>query len=327
VTISFTLKAWHLVVLGFVVGGALSAAAVLAATSGSSEEPGGTEGVEAAVLGTIEAAPTEVPPAPIAEPPPEPEPEPLPDRFNCSEIRGTDYRSAAERLWFIDNCRIVSAPIPAPQQAVNAMCPGGALVGGPGSGTATVEQLRVAGAIAFYDSWGGWTDWIVPGPSAPGNHGLENGVYYPIATGLQRGCYFGPIRMTALCADGYEVRIGVISIGGTCNGHGGVAFWVDRSGVRLPSTSAPVSPAVVPGSTSPGGSGSPPAASSGSSGGVSTVGGSPIGQSGLSECPAGFSCIPNFPNGQGTVVMCTDGQLSQSGATQGACSGHGGVRR
>lgn len=36
------------------------------------------------------------------------------------------------------------------------------------------------------------------------------------------------------------------------------------------------------------------------------------------------SCIPNFPNGNGTVVQCVDGEYSHSGGLSGACSGHGG---
>ena len=35
-------------------------------------------------------------------------------------------------------------------------------------------------------------------------------------------------------------------------------------------------------------------------------------------------CIPNFPNGRGTVVQCNDGDWSQSGGLSGACSDHGG---
>jgi hypothetical protein len=37
------------------------------------------------------------------------------------------------------------------------------------------------------------------------------------------------------------------------------------------------------------------------------------------------TCIPNYDNGRGTTVMCSDGQYSQSGGIQGACSHHGGV--
>lgn len=36
-------------------------------------------------------------------------------------------------------------------------------------------------------------------------------------------------------------------------------------------------------------------------------------------------CIPNYPNGNGYTVQCSDGTYSQSGGIQGACSHHGGV--
>jgi hypothetical protein len=36
-------------------------------------------------------------------------------------------------------------------------------------------------------------------------------------------------------------------------------------------------------------------------------------------------CIPNFPNGNGSIVQCNDGSYSHSGGIQGACSHHGGV--
>jgi hypothetical protein len=36
-------------------------------------------------------------------------------------------------------------------------------------------------------------------------------------------------------------------------------------------------------------------------------------------------CIPNFPNGRGAVVECSDGQWSHSGGSSGACADHGGV--
>jgi hypothetical protein len=43
-----------------------------------------------------------------------------------------------------------------------------------------------------------------------------------------------------------------------------------------------------------------------------------------SFCPT-HVCIPNYDNGRGATVMCSDGQYSQSGGIQGACSHHGGV--
>lgn len=36
------------------------------------------------------------------------------------------------------------------------------------------------------------------------------------------------------------------------------------------------------------------------------------------------TCIPNFPNGNGYIVQCADGEWSHSGGLSGACSGHGG---
>lgn len=36
-------------------------------------------------------------------------------------------------------------------------------------------------------------------------------------------------------------------------------------------------------------------------------------------------CIPNYDNGNGTTVQCSDGTFSHSGGIQGACSHHGGV--
>lgn len=35
-------------------------------------------------------------------------------------------------------------------------------------------------------------------------------------------------------------------------------------------------------------------------------------------------CIPNFPNGNGYIVQCVDGEWSHSGGLSGACSDHGG---
>jgi hypothetical protein len=48
-----------------------------------------------------------------------------------------------------------------------------------------------------------------------------------------------------------------------------------------------------------------------------------------SEDDPGFcdthTCIPNYDNGNGSLVQCSDGTYSHSGGIQGACSHHGGV--
>jgi uncharacterized protein DUF3761 len=57
---------------------------------------------------------------------------------------------------------------------------------------------------------------------------------------------------------------------------------------------------------------------------------SQIGQPG-DDIPSGSDfcsthvCIPNYTNGTGTTVRCSDGSYSHSGGKQGACSHHGGV--
>lgn len=48
-------------------------------------------------------------------------------------------------------------------------------------------------------------------------------------------------------------------------------------------------------------------------------------QSAPSPTPAPGPTIPNYPNGKGYPVECSDGTWSQSGGIQGACSHHGGV--
>jgi hypothetical protein len=43
-----------------------------------------------------------------------------------------------------------------------------------------------------------------------------------------------------------------------------------------------------------------------------------------SEFCSTHNCIENFPDGNGYVVQCVDGEWSHSGGLSGACSGHGG---
>jgi len=45
---------------------------------------------------------------------PTPRPTQPPDRTDCAAIRGTDYRSEAERRWFQANCTGAIAPSPVP---------------------------------------------------------------------------------------------------------------------------------------------------------------------------------------------------------------------
>ena len=87
-------------ILGTSGGDDESSPAAVAAASTDTPQPTATP---------IPVAPTTVPtltPRPTATPRP-------PDRFNCSAIKGTDYRSLAEREWYLANC--VPTPVPVPQ--------------------------------------------------------------------------------------------------------------------------------------------------------------------------------------------------------------------
>ena len=76
-------------------------------------------------------------PVPIQQPAPPPlPPPPPPNRANCDAIRGNDYWSAEERLWFLDNCK------PKPQSQPQAS--GGTSAPAPpaqSGGKATVNGL------------------------------------------------------------------------------------------------------------------------------------------------------------------------------------------
>ena len=52
---------------------------------------------------------------------------------------------------------------------------------------------------------------------------------------------------------------------------------------------------------------------------------SPPADTGTEDFCTTHDCIPNYPNGNGSTVQCSDGSFSHSGGIQGACSHHGGV--
>ena len=106
----------------FVGGAAVMLPIVLAlgsayAVGRSSNEPAAQQPVALAPTAT-ETPPTSTPIPPTAtatavppSPPPEPpQPVVLADRTSCGEIRGSEYRSDAERTWFAANCATTSQP-------------------------------------------------------------------------------------------------------------------------------------------------------------------------------------------------------------------------
>ena len=79
---------------------AMGAGMVIEGNGAASEPPAPDESLVATAI-----PPTATPPpTPTPEPTAVPEPTPIPDRTVCAEIAGTEYRSAAERAWYVTNC-------------------------------------------------------------------------------------------------------------------------------------------------------------------------------------------------------------------------------
>jgi hypothetical protein len=114
------------------------------------------------------------------------------------------------------------------------------------------------------------------------------------------------------CSDGEWSHSGGIS--GACSDHGGVASGSSQGGGSG-------------GSSQGGGSGeshseSTPKEESGSAGEKEGPGSTSHAED--AQFCSTHTCIANFPNGNGAVVECNDGEWSHSGGLSGACSDHGG---
>ena len=84
---------------------------VACSSSGDAER---VEELEKAVAALAVPATTASPTQTAIPPSPQPTNTKLPDRINCAEVRGTDYRSPTEREWFIANCNPTPPPPPTP---------------------------------------------------------------------------------------------------------------------------------------------------------------------------------------------------------------------
>lgn len=135
-----------------------------------------------------------VPPTPVPTPPPSPPPEPavLPDRTNCNEIRGTDYRSPTERLWFLDNCKPPPLVIRTPQATASACS---------GLGRMTLEQVVLAGGRRL----GQPTDYISYSVPRENVWVLPGSYVWKLVSGITT-CFEGPVPI-AVCADGFITYI------------------------------------------------------------------------------------------------------------------------
>lgn len=104
----------------------------------------------------------------------------------------------------------------------------------------------------------------------------------------------------------------------TCTGARAASVQFPLRAVKLyeaPSGAGPSSPPT----TSTAQSAPPPAPPSTSSEDVGSTS-----HAGDAQFCSTHTCIPNFPDGNGAVVQCADGEYSHSGGLSGACSSHGG---
>jgi hypothetical protein len=131
---------------------------------------------------------------------------------------------------------------------------------------------------------------------------------YSPATGVtyHLRCDATAVQVVCAAGDGAVVRFSVASVDRytSANAHA-YASSHDLGDVSAPTARAP--------ETAP--SDPPPAVAAPS----------PPGGTGAEDFCTTHDCIPNYPNGRGSNVQCSDGSFSHSGGIQGACSHHGGV--
>jgi hypothetical protein len=115
-------SAWPTVVAAIALAAVIVVVAIVAtSTAGRSDE-----GRQAALVPlatptrtsqpTSTLAPSTATPIPFASP----TAVALPDRFNCTAIRGTSYRSESERTWFLSNCQ--PTPVPGTRTVTVSLC-------------------------------------------------------------------------------------------------------------------------------------------------------------------------------------------------------------
>lgn len=105
----------------------------------------GGSAAQGEVVATATRQPPTGTPLPTSTTTTEPTVASLADRYDCEEVRGTDYRSLAEREWFLATC-VTPTPSPEPIAAAAALTP-------TGSDPASTPPPAVSGTVtAFGDS-------------------------------------------------------------------------------------------------------------------------------------------------------------------------------
>jgi hypothetical protein len=159
-TISFTLRPWQVVLIAFILGATAALSGVVVAglllTSHSDEDDATPALVEPSITPAAAAAVASAPTVrPLATPVP---PTQLPDRQNCDEIRGTDYRSESEREWFGENCRPQPVVTSADQRDLPFTCNVLGCLGSKTTSSGCVAEARTLNYGRTVDDRPGLTD-------------------------------------------------------------------------------------------------------------------------------------------------------------------------
>ena len=116
-------------------------------------------------------------PSPTPAATPEPTPTSIPDRESCSEIRGTDYRSDAERTWFNQNCTGTAAGSVPRGGSSNSAGAGPSVVGGNEYALGDRLVIPAAGVNASVNGIKVGSSGIMPDPV-----GYYNAVWYDFSS-------------------------------------------------------------------------------------------------------------------------------------------------
>ena len=173
------------------VAGAVAAALLLGGSSDGVERTAQSTATQAQPTG--QASSTATPPSPT----PRPAQTPVPDRTTCAEIRGTPYRSDAERAFYLTNCASQTQPqgASAPNIAVDTSASCGAdiqITTNRSDKTFDVSGTTVEQIDASIEANGP----VVEGQTASGLTEYEFGLDGSYCT-RSGTCSIGPLSITA----------------------------------------------------------------------------------------------------------------------------------
>ena len=124
----------------------------LGLTLGFDDDGGSADQAAAAPTITVTVSASRLTPTPAPQPTASPTAEPTPvvlaDRTDCDEVRGSEYRSDAERAWFQESCvPVISAPAVSAAPAVSSAPSGGTISGS--SDRLVIPVLGIDAAVNY----------------------------------------------------------------------------------------------------------------------------------------------------------------------------------